>query len=224
MLMNKLQKPSLFITFEGGEGAGKTSLIDFIERELSDLGLPTLRTREPGGTLLGEQIRSWLLSHGQAPICPKAELLMFLAARAQHIHEVIVPALASGKIVLCDRFNDSTIAYQGAGRKLGVEWVTNLCKEVCGDVLPDLTLYLDVDPHVGLARSRGVNKDTAPKGNVDRIEAEKMQFHDDVRQAFIAISRAEPGRLHIIDANRPQQTVLEAAKQLVFDYIKHSHV
>lgn len=215
---------SLFITFEGGEGAGKTTLIDFIEKELIANHLPILRTREPGGTHLGEQIRNWLLTRGTTPICHKAELLMFLGARAQHIEELIAPALRSGKIVLCDRFNDSSIAYQGAGRKLGVSWVARLCKETCGEILPNLTLYLDVDPKIGLARSRGVDKVTAPKGDVDRIEAEQLQFHQDVRQAFIDISKAEPKRFHILDANQPQASVLVAARKLIFDFIKHNDV
>ena len=200
-----------FVSFEGGEGAGKTSLIDSVERTLVDQGIPVIRTREPGGTFLGETIRSMLMDKGmQTPIQAKTELLLFLAARVQHINEVIAPAIKAGKIVLCDRFNDSTIAYQGAGRHLGVPWVTQLCEMVCGGIVPDLTFYLDVDPTVGLDRARGVDKDTAPAGDVDRIEAEELSFHQNVRQAFLEIARKSPLRFYVIDAHRSQTEVFEA--------------
>lgn len=215
---------SRFITFEGGEGAGKTTLMDTLEKELIARGLSVVRTREPGGSPLGEQIRSWLLTRGSVCISDKAELLLFLAARAQHIEGVIEPALSCGKVVLCDRFNDSSVAYQGAGRKLGVSFVQKLCKEICGSILPDLTIYLDVDPKIGLARTRNAGKENAQAGEVDRIEAERLQFHLDVRNAFLDIGKAEPQRFHIVDANQPQASVIKAAKKIVFDFLKsHAH-
>ena len=178
----------------------------------------TFKTREPGGTQLGDQIRTWLLTANQAvKICPKAELLLFLAARAQHIEEVIIPSLSDGKVVICDRFNDSTIAYQGAGRNLGIDWVRDLCLKVCGKALPDLTLYLDVDPKIGLQRTRKTSKDTALAGEFDRIEAEKSDFHERIRQAFICFSEDEPKRFCVIDASQPQRHVIERAKEIL-DY------
>lgn len=201
-----------FITFEGGEGAGKTTLIHYLEHELRSRGISTVKTREPGGTPFGDQVRRWLLEHREGiRIDAKAELLLFLAARAQHIEEVIAPAVESGKVVLCDRFNDSTIAYQGAARGLGVPWVQSLCSIVCGSVQPTLTFYLDVDPQIGLKRTRSVGKQEAPSGQYDRIESETLVFHQRVRDAFLAIAKAEPQRVIVIDANRPQEEVMREA-------------
>ena len=213
-MMNKGQfsLPLQFLTVEGGEGAGKTSLIELLVETLTTWNFPVIKTREPGGTELGDQIRGWLLSHtSQSPITPTAELLLFLAARAQHIAEIIQPALERGTIVICDRFNDSTVAYQGAGRGLGVDWVRALCNKICGPVIPDLTLYLDVDPKIGLERTRRLSKETACAGEIDRIEAEKHEFHERVRQAFIAASKNEPHRFYRIDANQPQKVVVNEA-------------
>lgn len=204
-----------FITFEGGEGAGKTTLMNYLQKQLESWGYSVLRTREPGGTPLGEQIRNWLLTRGGVKIGNKAELHLFLASRAQHIEEVIAPALANGKIVMCDRFNDSTIAYQGAGRELGIDYVKQMCLHTCGIISPDLTLYLDVDPREGLARTKQAHKENAPNGDVDRIEAEQLQFHTIVRKAFIDLSKAEPERLHIVDANQTQINVFAAAKKVL---------
>lgn len=215
MMKTANQANPRFITFEGGEGAGKTTLINHLQKQLELWGYSVLKTREPGGTSLGEQIRNWLLSHADVSVCDTAELHLFLAARAQHIEEVIAPALKSNKIVLCDRFNDSTIAYQGAARGLGIEYVKRMCLTTCRHILPDLTLYLDVDPKEGLARTRRAHKEHAADGNVDRIEAEQLQFHINVRNAFIDLSRAEPERLHILDANQSQSSVFAAAKKLL---------
>lgn len=210
-----LTNSGLFITFEGGEGAGKSTLITRLQTQLQKCGRTALSTREPGGTALGEQIRQWLLSPTiDVPIAPKAELCLFLAARAQHIQERILPALASGQIVLCDRFNDSTIAYQGAGRNLGVAEVTQMCKLVCGPVQPTLTFYLDVDPTVGLERSRRTSKE-AMKGQLDKIESEALIFHQKIRQTFLDIARAEPQRVLIIDAHQSRDVVFHQ----VFDKV-----
>lgn len=215
MMKTANQTRPQFITFEGGEGAGKTTLMNYLQKQLELWGYSVLMTREPGGTPLGEQIRNWLLSRDGVQLCNKTELLLFLAARAQHIEEIIAPALRGGKIVLCDRFNDSTIAYQGAGRGLGIEYVKKMCFNICGSTIPDLTLYLDVDPKEGLARTKHAHKENAAGGNVDRIEAEQLQFHLDVRKAFIDLSKAEPERLLIIDANQTQSNVFEAAKKIL---------
>lgn len=208
--------PPRFITIEGGEGAGKTTLIHRLEEVLQSWGFTVVKTREPGGTLLGNEIRSWLLNHhASIKIGARAELLMFLAARAQHIEELIAPALAAGKVVLCDRFNDSTIAYQGVGRGLGLAFVQDLCHRVCGQTVPDLTFYLDVDPEIGLQRTKRISKENAAAGEVDRIEAEKMEFHQSVRKSFAEIAQAEPTRFISIDASQPQENVIKACKNVL---------
>lgn len=214
-MMSNVKVPR-FITIEGGEGAGKTTLINNFEDVLSSWGLSVVKTREPGGTLLGNEIRNWLLNrHESIKIGAKAELLMFLAARAQHIEEVIAPAIAAGKVVLCDRFNDSTIAYQGVGRGLGLSLVQGLCKTVCGPTVPDLTFYLDIDPHIGLQRTKRLTKENAAAGEVDRIEAEKIEFHQQVRKAFSEIAQAEPERFITVDASEPQKNVVETCKKIL---------
>ncbi len=212
----KASTPVRFISVEGGEGAGKTTLIGHLERTLGARGITVVKTREPGGTELGNQIRAWLLTRSATmKIDAKAELLLFLAARAQHIEEVIQPALAAGKVVICDRYNDSTIAYQGAGRGLGVDWVRNLCLNICGQVVPDLTFYLDVNPTTGLNRTRRATKENARAGEVDRIEAEKKDFHERIRTAFVHFAKAEPERFCLIDANQPQRLVIDRAKAIL---------
>lgn len=210
--MKSTSHPSLhFISIEGGEGAGKTTLINALEKVLHSWGLSVVKTREPGGSSLGDEIRNWLLNHNQdMKIGGLTELLMFLAARAQHIEEVIAPAIAAGKVVICDRFNDSTIAYQGVGRGLGQSFVRDLCLMVCGKIVPELTFFLDVDPHIGLQRTKLTSKENANAGEMDRIEAEKMEFHQRVRKAFADAAEAEPARLITIDASQSQEDVAKA--------------
>ncbi len=202
---------SLFVTFEGGEGAGKTTLIDRLEKHLKGEGFDVVRTREPGGSVLSETIRKWVLEHNSIKIAPMSELLLFLAARAQHIAELISPALQQGKIVLCDRFNDSTVAYQGVARGLGFERVSALCDLVTGDCTPDLTLYLDLDPTIGLQRSRLTEKDTAATGELDKIESQELEFHEDVRTGFLLAMEKAPQRIRILDANRSRDEVFDQA-------------
>ena len=208
------------ITIEGGEGSGKTTLLHELAAHLIERGYDVITTREPGGTLLGETIRHWLL-HPDHPhhLCSKAELLLFLAARAQHIQEKILPALENGAIVLCDRFNESTIAYQGGARGLGIPYVKKLCHLVCGDVQPQLTLYLDVSPEAGLARSKALLKEHAPVGEFDRIESESLAFHRKIKQAFDDLAKAEPFRIYKIDANKEQSSVLKSAIRAVEEFI-----
>ncbi len=207
-----------FIVFEGGEGAGKTTLIDNVEQFFLEKGVAVVRTREPGGTFFGEQMRNWLLNRRlEMRIDAKAELLLFLSIRAQHIDELIAPALNSGKIVLCDRFNDSTIAYQGAGRQLGVEYVSQLCSLVCGKVVPDLVFYLDIDPKIGLGRTLATAKENAMAGYMDAIESEKIEFHIRVRKAFQMLAAAVPKRYCSINAEQPRDAVVKAALNLLQD-------
>jgi dTMP kinase len=209
-----------FITLEGGEGAGKSSLLEKLKNFLVEHGEEVVITREPGGCKLGEMVREWLLRHDSSlKINSRAELLLFLAARAQHVEELILPSLESGKIVICDRYNDSTIAYQGIARGLGEEEVKNLCHFACGQALPGLTLFLDVDPKVGLLRSRGVEKTHSSQGELDRIESETLDFHLKIRQAFIQLCEREPDRIKKINANQPLSEVCKEAIQIVEERI-----
>ncbi|CUI16434.1 Thymidylate kinase [Candidatus Protochlamydia naegleriophila] len=210
--MTKTLSKGYFITIEGGEGSGKSTLLKQLAEHLQSCGYEVVQTREPGGSKLGESIRSWLLNCDDAiKIGHQAELLLFLAARAQHIEELIKPALDAGKIVLCDRFNDSTIAYQGAARGLDHRQVQQFCNLVCGDVLPQLTLFLDVAPEVGLQRTQRLQKEHAQAGELDRIESEKVDFHQRVREAFQALAKREPLRIYRIDASHSQAGVLKEA-------------
>lgn len=208
------QNSGIFITFEGGEGAGKSTLIEGLANKLALLGLPVLKTREPGGTKLGEHIRAMLLQHFQdMPISPRAELFLFLASRAEHIHEVILPAIEDGRIVFCDRFTDSTLAYQGSARNLGIDTLLPFCKFAAHDLEPNVTLYLDIDPKIGLARAK--NKDVH-----DRIESETIAFHQKIREAYHQLAKKFPTRLQIIDANRSPKEVLDEAFDIVQDILK----
>ena len=185
----------LFITFEGGEGAGKTTLIQKVYNTLSSRGFPVVKTRAPGGTSLGEKICALLLEHKEIPIVVEAELLLFLADRAQQVREVILPALNDRKIVLCDRFNDSTLAYQAGARGLDATLVKQLCSFACANLVPTHTFYLDLDPRIGMQR---LAQNTPSK---DRIESEAVAFHQKVREAFLKIAKEERGRFHVIDAS-----------------------
>ncbi len=185
-----------FITVEGSEGVGKSSNLDFIESLLIGAGKTVVRTREPGGTELGERLRAILLDAKQQNICDDAELLLMFAARAQHLAEVIRPALAAGKWVLCDRFTDATYAYQGAGRGIPFERIAVLEQWVQGDLRPDLTLLLDMPVADGLARA---GARSAP----DRFEREQAAFFERVREGYLQRARQEPERFRIIDASPP---------------------
>lgn len=201
-----------FITLEGGEGSGKTTLLPQLADFLIQQGYDVLMVREPGGTHLGESIRNWVLhQHASMAIGAKAELLLFLAARAQHIEEKILPALEAGQVVLCDRFNDSTIAYQGGARGLGIEYVQKLCQLVCGSVSPQLTLFLSVTPTIGLTRSCNVHKVHAASGQLDRIESESLAFHQRIQEVFNLLASQEPWRIFAIDANQSQELVRQEA-------------
>lgn len=213
-LITMAKKAALFITFEGGEGAGKTTLIQQVEKELIQRGFEVIKTREPGGSKLGNYIRQWLLDRdADITVGNQAELLLFLAARMQHIEELIKPALEQGKVVLCDRFNDSTIAYQGEARGLGFDRVKDLCEFVTSEVKPDLTFFLDVDPETGLSRTKKAHKENAKAGDVDRIEAEALDFHKKVQKGFHKLAQEDPRRFHILDANKSQPEVFKQMMQ-----------
>jgi dTMP kinase len=197
-------KHKLFITFEGGEGAGKTTLIEGIFRHLTSSGYSVLKTREPGGTKMGEKIRSLLLEVQEGKVSPFAELSLFLAARAQHIDEIILPALEVGKIVLCDRFNDSSVAYQGVARNLGKEGVSQACQFISQGLHPDLTFYLDIEPSLGLSRVQRTRVQ-------DRIEQEGLAFHAKIRKAYLDLVAENPKRMLLIDASLPKERVYQKA-------------
>jgi dTMP kinase len=185
----------LFITLEGPEGAGKSTNRDYLAAKLRDQGVDVLLTREPGGTPVAERIRELLLAPSDEPMCADTELLLVFAARAQHLAEVIRPALARGQVVLCDRFTDATYAYQGGGRGLSRDRIAVLESFVQGDLRPDLTLVFDLPVEVGLGRA-------AARGRLDRFEQEGRTFFDAVRSTYLARAEAEPGRYRVIDASR----------------------
>lgn len=186
----------LFITFEGGEGVGKSTALDYLRHELSAAGVPVETTREPGGTALGEQLRDVLLATRQGPVDPMAELLLMFAARAQHIAEKIGPALDRGSWVLCDRFTDASYAYQAGGRGLPMTWVQQLENLVQGELHPDCTLLLDAPVVTGIERARG-------RGELDRFESEKTEFFQRVRETYLRLARESSGRYRLIDASQP---------------------
>ena len=198
----------LFFTIEGGEGAGKSTLLNKLRDALKAGGYDVITTREPGGTSLAEELRAIFLNpHYKGKICSRAELFMMLAARAQHVEELIRPALFEGKIVLCDRFSDSTIAYQGYGRGLGGDYVQNLCEFSAFSLKPHMTFLLDVPPQIGLARARSV----VEKGSPDRIEAEALQFHENVRAGFLKMSEKDLARFCVLDATHPPELIFDFA-------------
>jgi dTMP kinase len=184
-----------FITVEGGEGVGKSTNIDFLCDLVRLHSLKVLRTREPGGTPMAERIRELLLEHGDEPLPDTAELLLFFAARCLHVENLIRPALAAGTWVVCDRFTDTTRAYQGAARGLDRERIETLASWVHPNLAPDLTLLLDASDAVGLRRAER-------RGVADRMEAEAQRFHGKVREAYLQRAAAEPDRFVVIDASR----------------------
>jgi dTMP kinase len=194
---------SLFVTFEGIEGSGKSTHLRLLAAALRSAGHEVVETREPGGTALGRSLRDLLLQPSATPPEPLAELLLYCADRAQHVAEVIRPALAAGRIVLCDRFSDSTIAYQGYGRGLDLTTVCALDAEARRGLEPDLTLLLDCPPSTGLARAH------ARSGTGDRFEQEALAFHEAVRRGFHALASAAPARYRLIDTTASTAVVGE---------------
>jgi dTMP kinase len=204
-----------FITFEGGDGTGKSTQIRLLERHLVAQGKSCLTTREPGGTSLGQLLRKILLESGDRPISSSTELLLYLADRAQHVHEVIAPAIMQGKIVLSDRYIDSTVAYQGYGRGFEVQLLLALNRVASQGVTPDFTFLLDCPVELGLSRTIHRRSDSSIAKNDDRFENENLEFHEKVRRGFLDLARAEPARFYVIDASRSEQEVFAAVKEIV---------
>ncbi len=194
-----------FITFEGGEGAGKSTLIAKVYEDLASRFPKVVQTKAPGGSNVGVKIRELVLHKKEYHLSPRTELLLFLADRSQHVEEVIRPALAEQSIVLCDRFNDSTVAYQGGARGFGEGLVADFCEFASGRLEPDLTIYLDIAPEIGLERVK------TSRGAKDRIEEEEIAFHEKIRSSFLEIAMQEPKRIRVVDANRDREEVFKDA-------------
>jgi dTMP kinase len=200
----------VFLTLEGGEGLGKSTAVKFIQQYLQQAQIDFISTREPGGTHAAEQIRHILLNPNLAEtITPETELLLMFASRSQHIANLILPALESGKWVVCDRFVDASYAYQGGGRGFPVAQIKHLDNLIVGDLRPDVTILLDAAPQVGMARAKN-------RGTHDRIEQEKLDFFERVRSSYLARAKADPERFKVIDASRPLAAV-QAELKVILD-------
>jgi dTMP kinase len=204
-----------FITFEGGDGSGKSTQIRLLEKHLMTRDKTCLTTREPGGTSLGRLLRQILLETGKRPISASTELFLYLADRAQHVHEVIAPGIAQGTIVLSDRYTDSTVAYQGYGRGFDLKLLLSLNRIASEGLTPDITFLLDCPVPLGLSRTVQRRSDPLKAKTNDRFENEKLEFHEKVRQGFLDLARAEPERFYIIDASQSEQEVFAAIKEIV---------
>jgi len=207
--MNAIAKGRL-ITLEGIEGAGKSSHMQFIAEKLQQAGKDVLLTREPGGTELGEGIREFLLKKNEEAMFGETELLLMFAARAQHVQQVILPAMTKGKIVICDRFTDSSYAYQGGGRGISIEKIHQLESWVLSGFKPDLTLLLDLSVETGLSRARA-------RGEADRFEIETVNFFQNARDTYLKIAQAEPDRVKIIDAEQQLETVQSSILEVLVE-------
>ena len=205
----------MFITFEGIEGTGKSTQIALLKARLEALGRRVHLTCEPGGSRIGAELRRVLLSLENRDLCPRAELFLYLADRAQHVAQVIRPALASGEIVLCDRFADSTVAYQAYGRGLDAELLHGLNTLAVDGLWPDLTILLDIDPAVGLTRAVNRNKAEGKTVAEGRFEAESLAFHTSVREGYKALARRFPERIKLVDASGDVDEIAAAVRALV---------
>lgn len=197
----------IFITFEGPEGSGKSTQLRLLAEHLCNVGHAVLETAEPGGTPIGQQIRRVLLDSKNQDLCPTAELLLMFASRAQNVDQAILPALARGEIVLCDRFTDSTLVYQGVGRGLGADLVYDVDRIACRGLVPDRTFVIDIDTETGLARARRRNDQA---GDIEtRFEDQSDAFHAQIREGYRRLAEDEPRRVKLVDGNRSPQAVAE---------------
>ncbi len=207
----------LFIDFEGSDGCGKTTQMHKLAERLRALGRRVVETVEPGGTRIGQQIRRILLDSANQELSPTAELLLYFASRAQNVEERILPALREGAVVLTDRFTDSTMAYQGFGRRLGEQVVLDLDRISCQGLVPDLTVLIDIDPDTSLAR-------TQDRGAVDRMDDQAVEFHRRVRDGYLKMAAREPGRFCVIDGAGEVEAVAEAVWRAVCPLVSRRHV
>ena len=212
-----MKKRGIFITLEGIDGTGKSTQMRLLVKHLRARGHRVVVTREPGGTKLGEQIRAILLASQTGRVAPLAELALIYAARAQHLEEVVRPALARGELIVSDRFNDASLAYQGHGRGLGEATVRAFDRIVCGKTQPQLTLLLDLDPRVALARAQG--REIRRNSAHSRFEAQGLKFHQRVRAGYLAIARREPHRMKVVSADRPVAEVQMEIRRIVDKFL-----
>ena len=212
----------MFITLEGIEGSGKTTQIWRLVEFFEDRGIECVATRQPGGTLIGENIRSILLDPANNALEPLAELLLYMADRAQHINELIRPALKNGKTVVCDRYFDATLVYQGFARGLSIELIGQLHQLLFDDLKPDVTLLLDLSPQAGLERAWQQLNNGQRSGDESRFEAEAVAFHEKVRAGYLELARLEPGRFRIVDAAQSQDEVFAAISKNISSILKQS--
>lgn len=206
-------KKAPFITLEGGEGSGKSTQIKLLSQWLERLGIDHVCTREPGGAPGAEQIRNLVLTGDVDRWTPMTEVLLYTAARSDHVERVITPSIESGRVVLCDRFYDSSIAYQGAGRGVGVEKVRDLQKLVLGDLKPDLTLILDLPVEIGLARA--VSRETDKAEAEDRFERMDVSLHETFRKVFLEIAEQAPERCVVIDADQSVEALQQTLRGII---------
>jgi dTMP kinase len=209
---------SLFITFEGVEGSGKTTQIQRLKKYLDQKDIPCKVTREPGGCPISEKIRKILLNPDHREMVPTSELLLYEAARAQHIKEAIKPFLKKGGVVLCDRFSDATLAYQGYGRRMDLKWIESLNRISSQGIRPDVTFLLDCPSQVGLKRAIRRNR-TLRQEREERFEKEKIQFHRRVRKGYLTIAKKEPYRVKVIDTREGKEKVFEEIRKIVDNLI-----
>jgi dTMP kinase len=219
-------RKGLFITFEGMDGCGKTTQMHLLAQRLQAEGYQVLETAEPGGTRIGNQIRRILLHSGNQELCPIAELLLYFASRAQNVEELILPALREGKIVLSDRFTDSTLAYQGAGRGLGEDTVITLDRISCQGLAPDLTIIPDIDLETSLARARERNRSAGGPGPAEetRMDEQAVEFYGAVRDAYARLAAREPQRVRMVDGGADVQSVARAVWEEVAPHLGKVHV
>lgn len=206
---------SFFITFEGPEGSGKSTIIKMIAAYLEEKKWAYVVTREPGGSAIAEQIRNIILDPNNLTISYETEALLYAASRAQHFKDVIAPALKEKKIVLCDRFIDSSLAYQGVARGLGLERISQLNRFAINDVWPDLTIFFDIDPLAGLARIKENND-----REINRLDLEKQQFHDQVYEGYKEVIRLNPQRFKVVDAAQEIEKVFNDVKNIITSSIE----
>lgn len=200
----------MFITLEGPEGSGKTTAVEQAVKKLEEMGYQIVRTREPGGTEISEQIRNVILDKANTAMDPRTEALLYAASRRQHLVQKVWPALKEGKIVICDRYLDSSLAYQGGARGLGVENILNINTFATEGTWPDLTLLFDLDPQVGLNRiNSNANRE------VNRLDLEKLDFHNKVRNTFLELAKKYPERYVIIDAGQSREEVAKATVEAI---------
>ncbi len=200
----------LFITFEGTEGSGKTTQLRLLAALLNKYGIPHIVTREPGGSRLSTQLRRWILNKLDYKLMPQTELLLFLADRAQHVGEVVEPALKQGKVVVCDRYSDSTLAYQGGGRGFDMK-LLKILNQAASGLKPDLTLLFDLPVEAGLRRALGRGQ------GKDRMEREGLQFHKAVRRVYLEIARKEKGRFIVVNANQSREAIYHEMIEKLID-------